>query len=68
MTVALPEADLTELRQHLKNGNMRKIWLKCEVLLTQLGEEHHPFIHQVSELARGYEEKQLLILLEQHLA
>jgi signal transduction histidine kinase/DNA-binding response OmpR family regulator len=67
ITVVLPQADLLELHQYVKNGNMRKIRLKGEALLTQLGEEYHPFIHQILELARGYDEKQLLILLEQHL-
>jgi len=63
----LPQAELTELYQYTREGNMRKVRLKGEALLTQLGAEYHPFIKQVLELARGYEEKKLRALLEQNL-
>jgi YesN/AraC family two-component response regulator len=68
ITTILPQADLVELYQYAaKEGNMRKVRQKGEALLTELGAEYHPFIQQVLELARGYEEKQLRLLLEQYL-
>jgi len=65
--VSLPQAELMELHQYVKDGYMREIRLKAEVLLTELGAEYHPFIHQVLTLARGYEEEKLRALLEQYL-
>jgi len=66
--VALPHDGLVELHQYVKEGNMRKVRQKGEALLIQLGAEYHPFINQVLELARGYEEKKLRALLEQYLS
>ncbi len=62
----LPYSELEELHQYATEGNMRKVRQKGEALLGQFGVEYHPFIKQLLALARGYEEKKLLALLNQY--
>jgi signal transduction histidine kinase/DNA-binding NarL/FixJ family response regulator len=62
-----PQAQLAELHELALAGSMRDI-LHWATQLTNLGEQYGPFATKVSQLARGYQSKAILGLVESHVA
>lgn len=62
----LPPADLQAIHALIKLGNMRKVTEWSEELAAR-DEACRPFAEQVIELARGFQKKQLLALVERYL-
>jgi signal transduction histidine kinase/DNA-binding NarL/FixJ family response regulator len=64
----LPEPEQMEsLRDLAKTGNMRAISEKAESLATS-DARYRPFADKITELARGYQSKALLHMMEKHVA
>jgi CheY-like chemotaxis protein len=64
----IPEpAQMESLRELAKAGNMRAIREQADQLAT-LNEQYRPFADKITQLARGYQTKALLRLVEKHAA
>ena len=64
----LPEPEQMEsLRDLVKKGNMRAISERAEYLAT-CDARYRPFADKITQLARGYQSKALLHLVEKHIA
>jgi CheY-like chemotaxis protein len=64
----LPEPEQMEsLRDLAKTGNMRAISEKAESLATS-DARYRPFADKITELARGYQSRALLHMMEKHVA
>jgi PAS domain S-box-containing protein len=61
-----PQAQLAQLYPLAQAGNMRDI-LHWATQLTNLGEQYGPFATRICELARGYQSKAILGLVERHM-
>jgi signal transduction histidine kinase/CheY-like chemotaxis protein len=64
--LAPPTEDLEALYELAMMGRMRGIREKAQAL-EELDQKYRPFAHKLVELAKGFEDKQILALLEQYL-
>ncbi len=62
-----PLADLQAVYALIKLGNMRRI-NEWSAALAVRDETYRPFVERVQELARGFQKKQLLALMEEYLS
>ena len=64
--VAPPPSEVEILHRLALSGNMRDIARRAAHLI-ELGEHYRPFANRLGELAKGYQSKAILTLVEQHL-
>ena len=64
--VAPPPSEVEILHRLALSGNMRDIARRAAHLV-ELGEHYRPFANRLGELAKGYQSKAILTLVEQHL-
>ena len=65
LIVALPAEEMEVLHRQAKMGNMREIMAQTE-RLAQLDERYRPFANQLNLLARNYQSKAVLRLVEEY--
>jgi hypothetical protein len=61
-----PEGELAVLHDLAKRGDMRGIRERASHIET-LGKQYVPFAHKLSELATGFEERELMVLVERYI-
>ena len=64
--IAPPQAEMAILYELAMLGNMKKIRERA-IYLTELDEQYAPFATKLQELARGFQEKAIVRLIEQYL-
>ena len=61
-----PQEELAILLDLARMGDMRGLWERASQIET-LGEQYVPFANRLRELAKGFEEREILALMEQYM-